>query len=179
LLDSIAGIRHPISGNVQVEPVKKPIAYAVQDSASGLLPWKSVLSNILFPSILDGADDRETKTKALRLLVEFGLDARKNDFPYQLSEGEKQIINVIRCVCTPASIVLLDEPFAALNAHAKVKAKAHLAEFAKERVTILVTHDPADCDLPLNRFLLISNSVVEEVDSKTASEFLSNVVSKT
>ena len=179
LLDAMAGIRHAAEGKVEVAPANSPIAYAVQDSASGLFPWKSVLSNILFPAAMTKKDDLETKGKALLLLEEFRLAERRDDFPYRLSEGEKQIINVIRCTCTPASVVLLDEPFAALNSHARVKAKALLAEFAKDRTTVLVTHDPADCDLPLNRFLLISNSVVKEVDSKTAREFLSNVVSKT
>lgn len=178
LLDAIVGFRQPDSGKVVI-PGDGPIAYAVQDSASGLLPWKSILDNISFPAALTKHHDVETARKALSLLEQFRLAERRDDFPYRLSEGEKQIVNVIRCTCTPASVVLLDEPFAALNAHAKVKAKVLLSEFAKERVTILVTHDPADLDLPLNRFLLISNSTVEEVDSKAAKEFLTNAVSKT
>ena len=143
-----------------------------------ILPWKSVLNNILFPAAMSKKDDAETKSKALSLLEEFRLAERCDDFPYRLSEGEKQIINVIRCICTPASVVLLDEPFAALNSHVRVKIKTLLAEFAKGRSTVLVTHDPVDCDLPLNRFFLISDSVVEEVDSKRAKDFLSNVISK-
>lgn len=178
LLDTIAGIRHAVSGKTEVTPVKSPIAYAVQDSASGLLPWKTILGNILFPSVVAGENSTETTVKAARLLDDFQLGERKGDFPYRLSEGEKQIINVIRCVCTPASVVLLDEPFAAMNSHAKKKVKALLTEFAKDRITVLVTHDSGDLDLPLNRFLLISNSAVEEVTSTSAKEFLLNAVSK-
>jgi len=178
LLDAIAGIRRALSGKIEVAPPDAPVAYAVQDSASGLLPWKNVLDNILFPAAMCKRDDVEAKSKALSLLEEFRLAERRDDFPYRLSEGEKQIVNVIRCICTPANVVLLDEPFAALNSHVRARIKVLLAEFAKGRSTVLVTHDPVDCDLPLNRFFLISNSVVEEVDSKTAKEFLSNVISK-
>jgi ABC-type nitrate/sulfonate/bicarbonate transport system ATPase subunit len=125
------------------------------------------------------ATNGETDRKALSLLETFRLAERRDDYPYRLSEGEKQIINVIRCICTPASVALLDEPFAALNSHAKGKAKTLISEFAKARATILVTHDPADCDLPFNRFLLIDGSAVKEVDSETAKTFLSNAESKT
>lgn len=177
LLDAIAGFRQPASGKIEVA-ADGPIAYTVQDSDSGLLPWKSVIANILFPSVVAGRDGAEIAAKAERLLDEFRLRERRNDFPYRLSEGEKQIVNVIRCACTPASVVLLDEPFAALNSRARVKSAALLTEFAIERTTVLVTHDPADCSLPLNRFLLISNSAVEEIDSKAAKEFLSNALSK-
>ncbi|HUI07030.1 MAG TPA: ATP-binding cassette domain-containing protein [Verrucomicrobiae bacterium] len=177
LLDAIAGIRRPVSGKIEVVS-DGPIAYAVQDSASGLLPWKSVLANILFPSVVAGRNGSETTTKAERLLDDFQLNERRDDFPYRLSEGEKQIINVIRCVCTPASVVLLDEPFAALNSHARGKATALLTEFAKDRTTVLVTHDPVDCILPINRFLLISNSAVNEIDSTMAKGFLSNALSE-
>lgn len=178
LLDSIVGVRHPTSGRVEVSSASSPIAYAVQDSASGLLPWRNVLDNILFPAALCHQADSEMQRKAASLLREFRLEERRDDFPYRLSEGEKQIINVIRCLCTPGDVVLLDEPFAALNSHAKVKAKALLAKLAAERITILVTHDPADCDLPFNRFFLISDSAVSEIDSRAAKEFLSNVISK-
>jgi NitT/TauT family transport system ATP-binding protein len=177
LLDTVAGTRSPASGRIEVGGLDQPIAYAVQDSTSGLLPWKSVLDNILFPSTLSGSDNSEIRKKALLLLEDFRLSERQDAFPYQLSDGEKQIINIIRCVCTPANVILLDEPFASLNSRAKAKAKALLVEFAKNRVTILVTHDPADCELPLNRFFLISNFVVEEVGSTVAKEFLSNAVS--
>jgi ABC-type nitrate/sulfonate/bicarbonate transport system ATPase subunit len=177
LLDAIAGLRQPATGKVEIA-ADGPIAYAVQDSASGLLPWKSVLANILFPSVVAQHDGAEVAAKADQLLSEFQLKERRNDFPYRLSEGEKQIVNVIRCACTPASVVLLDEPFAALNSRARVKATALLTEFAKGRATVLVTHDPADCSLPINRFLLIADSAVKEVDAKTAKEFLTNAVSK-
>ena len=59
LLDAMAGIRHAAEGKVEVAPANSPIAYAVQDSASGLFPWKSVLSNILFPAAMTKKDDLE------------------------------------------------------------------------------------------------------------------------
>ena len=146
---------------------------------SGLLPWKSIINNVLLPASLNGKNLEEMRTKAEALLKDFRLFERRDDFPYRLSEGEKQIVNIVRCVCTPAKVVLLDEPFAALNSYAKSKARSLITNIAKSRTVVLVTHDPADCDLPFTRFLLISESTVVEVDSSTAKEFLSNAVSKT
>jgi taurine transport system ATP-binding protein len=179
LMDVIAGIERLDVGRMLVEPSNSPVAYAVQDAASGLLPWRTILSNILLPTQLHNGLPEKTPEKALMLLGSFGLDDRKNDFPYKLSEGEKQIVNLIRTVCTPASILLLDEPFASLNVKARVKAKEMLLEFAAGRTTLLVTHDPADLDWPISRFFRIRDSSVIEIGLSEAKEVLEDAVQKT
>jgi NitT/TauT family transport system ATP-binding protein len=179
ILDLIAGARKPDAGGVRTEPASLPVAYAVQDSSSGLLPWRSILSNILLPSLVANNSTEDKRTQALSLLKQFGLAQRQQDFPYQLSEGEKQIVNLIRAVCTPAQIMLLDEPFSSLNSRARALAKDKLLEAAKDRTTVLVSHDSTDLEWPFNRFLLIADSSVKEVDLKEARTFLENAVSKT
>jgi ABC-type nitrate/sulfonate/bicarbonate transport system ATPase subunit len=179
ILDLIAGARKPDTGTVTTEPAGLPVAYAVQDSSSGLLPWRTILSNILLPSVVANRCSEQNRSEALRLLEQFGLAERRQDFPYQLSEGEKQIVNLIRAVCTPAEILLLDEPFSSLNSRTRALAKEKLLQFASNRTTILVTHDPTDLEMPFNRFLRIADSSVEEVDSKEATSFLRNAVSET
>lgn len=175
VLDAVAGIRPLDAGTLALEPLNAVVAFAVQDSASGLLPWRSILSNILLPSKLHNNSTDEMREKALRLLATFGLQERKDDFPYKLSEGEKQIVNLIRAVCTPASILLLDEPFASLNAKARSLAKAILAECAAARTTVFVTHDPMDLDLPITRCLVITDATLVEIDMNAAKDFLENV----
>ena len=178
LLDVIAGVTRMDVGTVVVEPLNSPLAYAVQDAASGLLPWRTILSNIILPAQLRNGMIDVPLDKAKSLLVEFGLGDRQDDFPYKLSEGEKQIINLIRTVCTPAEILLLDEPFASLNVKARIRAKAMLLEFASGRTTLLITHDPADLDWPISRCFRIKDSTVVEISLSEAREFLEDVVQK-
>lgn len=178
LLDVIAGVGRVDAGSFRIESVHDPIAYVVQDSASGLLPWRSILSNILLPSQLRDGAGEGLQHKAGSLLTAFGLAERMHDFPYKLSEGEKEIVNLIRAVCTPAKVVLLDEPFASLNAVARGRAKSILLEFSKGRTIVLVTHDPTDLDWPFTRFLQVVNSGVVETNLQEAKDFLENAVSK-
>jgi NitT/TauT family transport system ATP-binding protein len=110
ILDVIVGARKPDTGAVKTEPANLPVAYAVQDSSSGLLPWKTILSNVLLPSLVANNSSEDKRTQALTLLKQFGLAQRQQDFPYQLSEGEKQIVNLIRAVCTPAHGRLMKPP---------------------------------------------------------------------
>jgi ABC-type nitrate/sulfonate/bicarbonate transport system ATPase subunit len=178
MLDIVAGIRPLDTGTLLVEPSGGLVAYAVQDSSSGLLPWRTILSNILLPSTLQSNSSKPMSDKAIKLLGAFGLLERIDDFPYRLSEGEKQIVNLIRAVCTPASILLLDEPFAALNAKARTLAKEILTDFAAGRTTVLVTHDPLDLDLPISRCFVITDSTLAETNMNEAKEFLENVAPK-
>lgn len=179
LLDVIAGVRHVDAGHVRIEPNNKPVAYVVQDSASGLLPWRTILANILLPSRLNNQLNDRSVERAYMLLETFGLAERRDDFPYKLSEGEKEIINLIRAVCTPAETVLLDEPFASLNAVARTKAKNILRDFVAGRTTVLVTHDPVDLEWPFTRFLQILDSSIVEMSIREANEFLGNAASGT
>jgi ABC-type nitrate/sulfonate/bicarbonate transport system ATPase subunit len=178
ILDLIAGVRKPDTGKVIAEPANLPIAYAVQDSSSGLLPWRSILSNVLLPSLVAHQSPENTRGKALSLLTQFALADRQRDFPYQLSEGEKQIVNLIRALCTPAEILLLDEPFSSLNSRTRALAKENLLQAAKSRTSVLVTHDPADLEWPFNRLLRITDSSIQEVDLSEAKTFLENAVPK-
>jgi ABC-type nitrate/sulfonate/bicarbonate transport system ATPase subunit len=177
-LDTIAGVRQLDAGTLSIQPSNAAIGYVVQDSSSGLLPWRTILSNILLPSKLRAGSHDAMNEKALNLLSSFGLLDRKDDFPYRLSEGEKQIVNLIRAACTPANILLLDEPFASLNAKARSISKDVLEKFASGRTTVFVTHDPFDLDLPITRWLLITDSTLAEVNKETAKEFLENVATK-
>lgn len=175
LLDVVAGTRKIDSGRIILEPAASPIAYAVQDSSSGLLPWRTILTNILLPAqLIDGNSPLELRDKALSLLSIFNLAGRKDDFPYRLSEGEKQIVNLIRTVCTPSNIVLLDEPFASLNIKSRLVARSMLKEFVRGKTTILVTHDPTDLDWGITRYFRIANDRLIEVSAFEARGFLEN-----
>lgn len=174
LLDLFAGVRQQSSGKVMGILPTSSIAYAVQEPHSSLLPWRSIISNILFPSHIAHSTD-EVDAKAKALLDDFSLLGRANDFPYCLSGGEKQAINFIRTVCTPATIRLFDEVMASLHSSFKHVARRILTEENANTVTLFVSHDISDFVLPFTRYLAIQKGEIAEVSKIIAEEIISNV----
>ena len=174
LLDIVAGIRQPYSGSLEGVSFDRQIAYAVQDPQSSLMPWLSIISNILLPSSLASKNNGQTN-KATELLDRFGLLHRANDFPYYLSGGEKQAVNFIRTICTPASLRLFDEVTASLHSSFKHVAHDVLNTTCDSTCTLFISHDISDLILPFNRYLVIKGNIVVEVSKSDAKEIMSNV----
>lgn len=172
ILDTIVGIRSLDQGNIQVDRLNKPIAYVVQDSYSGLLPWYSILTNIMLPSISIGKGEY-TKDRTIEILKKFGLDGRINDFPYKLSGGERQIINIVRALCTPADIVLLDEPYSPLNSEMKKIAQSEIFRYISDKTSIMITHDLIDLGYDYNKYYLINNNRLNLINEIQANKYLS------
>ncbi|MBI5135761.1 MAG: ABC transporter ATP-binding protein [Nitrospirae bacterium] len=176
LLDVVAGVRPLSAGTLVRRHPDQPVAYAVQDSASGLLPWRTVAENILFPARLNDAADDGLVARSQDLLKSLRLAGRMHDFPYKLSGGEKQAVNLIRAICTPCSLALIDEILTSLHHDLRSIAKQVLTEWLEERTAIVVTHDPDDLDLPFTRFFAINGGCLEEVDRGRAEKVLGNHV---
>ncbi len=174
LLDIFCGIRRCDAGRLIVERPELPIAYAVQDSSSGLLQWMSAIDNILLPSRISQAEQPEIEVSAVRLLSLFRLQARANDFPYHLSGGERQVVNLIRALSTPAQVMLLDEPLAQLHQDFRTLARREIARAMPTRASIFVSHDRDDLELPFSRFLYIESGVVREIDRPYAERIVIN-----
>lgn len=163
LLDTIAGVRSLLSGSLYYSAPDQAVAYAVQDSNSGLLPWQTVHDNILLPAFLHNALSETLSKEARRLLETFRLHSRAHDFCYKLSGGERQVVNIIRALCTPCSIALMDEPFGALHNDFRSIAVRELSTWLPTKTAIFVSHDPADLSLPFTRFLLIDRNTLTEL----------------
>ena len=93
----------------------EPIAYAVQDPNSGLLPCGTIGANITLPATLHGDHMAAIRERAACLLETFRLGRRLKDYPYRLSGGEKQAVNLVRTLCTPCKLALFDEVLAPLH----------------------------------------------------------------
>lgn len=108
----------------------------------------------------------------------FRLRERADDFPYKLSGGEKQAVNLIRTLCTPCSLALIDEVLASLHHDLRARAKTELASWLdqRKRTALLVTHDPDDLDLPFTRFFAINGGTVHEVGRGDVVKMLENGV---
>ncbi|MBI5557630.1 MAG: ATP-binding cassette domain-containing protein [Deltaproteobacteria bacterium] len=173
-LDLIAGVRVCATGMVKGIAPNQPVAYAVQEPHGSLLPWLSIISNILLPSSL-GSSVESQESKARSLLDRFGILHRADDFPYRLSGGEKQAINFIRTICTPASIRLFDEVTASLHSSFKHVARDVIPMTNEKTITFFISHDITDLVLPFNRFVAIKGGAVHDISNSDAEELMSHV----
>lgn len=129
------------------------IGYVTQRET--LLPWKSVLGNIALPLKLNGVGKAERRERATEMAENVGLGDWLNRFPRELSGGMRQRVQLGRTLVTKPTLLLMDEPFGALDAVLRVR----MQEFLKETIdgsgltTLFVTHD-------LNEALTLGDQVV-------------------
>jgi putative hydroxymethylpyrimidine transport system ATP-binding protein len=128
-------------------PVAGRIAYLAQRDL--LLPWLSVLGNVTLGYRLRGeargrAGRESTETRARELLARVGLAGRAEDLPAKLSGGERQRVALARTLMEDRPVVLMDEPFSALDAITRFELQALAAELLAGRTALLVTHDPLE-----------------------------------
>ena len=136
LLNIIARLIKQDSGTV--ESSYTSLSYAFQDDR--LFPWLSAKRNIEI--VLDGKDDKERTAE--HWLDAVGLSEFADYLPEKLSGGMKQRVSLARALAYPSQLVLLDEPFGALDAELHQKMYELVKEEAKKRLIIMVTHDPRD-----------------------------------
>lgn len=122
----------------------QPVAYMAQSDL--LLPWLGVLDNVLLGHRLrgDGAALRAARSRARALLDEVGLADRLDDLPGTLSGGMRQRAALARTLCEDRPVVLMDEPFAHLDAVTRLELQDLAARLLSGRTAVLVTHDPLE-----------------------------------
>ncbi len=163
-LKLIAGIEHCDAGSIAVngaelsglDPAERAIAYVPQ--SYGLFPHLTVLEQLRFPV---GADPLSAQHWIDRLGLR-GLEQRR---PQALSLGQQQRVALARALVRPANLLLLDEPFSALDAPLRSRLRQELLALQEElaAVTILVTHDPAEAALLADEVLLIEDGLALQV----------------
>ncbi|GJE43407.1 ABC transporter ATP-binding protein [Methylobacterium soli] len=164
LLQILAGLVAPSSGTVRVDgaPVRGPVpGCTVMFQRPALLPWASVLDNVLLPARLAGRLGREradSAAEAHRLLDDLGLAERAQAKPHQLSGGQQQRVALARALASRPRILLLDEPFSALDPEMRGALRTDVLRLARERglTLIVVTHDLADVAALAQRAVVLS-----------------------
>lgn len=152
LLRILADLDQEISGSVEV-PARRAVAF----QAPRLMPWKRVWRNVALA--LPGRPDRQ---RAEAALAEVGLSHRADVWPKVLSGGEAQRASLARALVRKPDLMLLDEPFGALDALTRVKAQELVKElWQRHRCAILlVTHDVEEALLLADRVLVMDEGVI-------------------
>jgi ABC-type nitrate/sulfonate/bicarbonate transport system ATPase subunit len=149
LFNVIAGILIPDRGAVRLDGgdiVGRPGSVAYMMQRDLLLPWRTVLDNVVLGPELAGRSRSEAHETARALLRRFGLEGFENAFPAALSGGMRQRAALLRTILCERSVILLDEPFGALDALTRATLSEWLLGIQREfeRTMILITHDPDD-----------------------------------
>jgi NitT/TauT family transport system ATP-binding protein len=172
LLHLIAGLLRPARGRIAIDDaaVEGPARAAVlMFQRPALLPWASVRANILLPLRFSSAlrrDQREALHRVNSLLGQIGLADRADALPAQLSGGQQQRVALARALASQPSILLLDEPFSALDPQTRAALRHDVRRLAGANATTLitVTHDFADAAALADRALLLAGTPARIVD---------------
>ena len=146
LLNAVAGFLKPTRGTVAVDddPVAGPSAdRGMVFQQYSLFPWKTVRENVEFGLKMKGMDRMKREQSARTLLGLAGLSAFENQYPDSLSGGMKQRVGIIRALATGPKVLLLDEPFGALDAQTRLIMQQILTNMWQRLKTsvLFVTHD--------------------------------------
>ncbi len=161
ILNMAAGLLQPVAGAVTVngDRVARPSRRTgYMFARDGLLPWRSARSNIEVGLELRGIAPAERAAVGGRLLEMIGLSAFGHAYPWQLSQGMRQRVALARTLAIDPDTLLMDEPFAALDAQTKLMLQAEfLRIWERDRKTVLfVTHDLAEAVALSDRVIVLT-----------------------
>ena len=145
ILSLIAGLIKPTSGSIKIngqsDNQKNNLGYMLQKDH--LFPWRTIEKNVLLPLEVKKINTKENKEFALSLLEKYGLIDFKEKYPDQLSGGMRQRVALIRTLVSKPDILLLDEPFSALDYQTRLSVCEDVYNIIKseQKTTVLVTHD--------------------------------------
>lgn len=172
LLNLVAGLDRPSEGRVSLHGIEvsgpnSSVGFMLQKDL--LLPWRTVLHNVEFGLEARSMSSAERRERALRELKRCRLTEFADRYPYQISGGQRQRAALARTLAIDPDVVLLDEPFSALDAQTKlVLQKSFAATIAGSNLTtLLITHDLSEAVAMSDRILVMSDGpgrIVEEID---------------
>jgi ABC-type nitrate/sulfonate/bicarbonate transport system ATPase subunit len=146
LLRLAAGLTQASGGTIfyngaPVDRLNTDVGFVTQDN--NLFPWLTALGNVEFPLAIRGMRARERRERALHWLRKVGLDGFENHYPSQLSGGMQKRVSIVRTLVYEPNVVLLDEPFGALDAQTRMGLHHELLALWRERecTMLFITHD--------------------------------------
>jgi ABC-type nitrate/sulfonate/bicarbonate transport system ATPase subunit len=161
LFNLCVGLLEPDSGEILIDGVKPEnrsgkLGYMPQRDL--LLPWRSVLDNVIIPLEIQGVPKGESRPRAQAMLPHFGLATFENEYPSALSGGMRQRAALLRTWLTGRDTLLLDEPFGALDALTRKELQNWLLRVWQEygRTVLFITHDVEEAVYLADRVIVLS-----------------------
>ena len=161
LLNIIAGLEQPDSGSVELDGVAVldrlgRVGYMQQKDL--LMPWRRVLDNAILGLEVQGVPRREARSRAMALVDAFGLRGYENQYPYTLSGGMRQRAAFLRTALVDRDVMLLDEPFGALDALTRTQMQEWLVGLQDTlgKTVVMVTHDVDEALLLSDRVYVLT-----------------------
>jgi NitT/TauT family transport system ATP-binding protein len=163
ILNMVAGLLPASGGEMRIDD--RPVVPGSPDAKVGyvfqrdtVFPWRTVAGNIGYGLELAGTDRAERRARVAVAIREAGLEGFEDSFPLTLSGGMRQRVSLMRTLITRPEILLMDEPFGALDTHTKLEMHRILLEiWERERQSVLfVTHDLGEALTLADRILLLS-----------------------
>ena len=161
LLNIIAGLLEPTSGTVTLDGkviegtgVERGVVF----QQYALFPWRTVLKNVMFPLEMKKVPKDEAEAIARKYIKSVGLEGFEKSYPKELSGGMKQRVAIARAYAANPEVLLLDEPFGALDAQTRVQLQTELLEtWEKEKKTcFFITHDVDEAIILAQRVIIMS-----------------------
>ena len=177
LLKAVAGLLSPYAGAIRIEgrPAKEPgpDRALVFQEFDQLFPWRTVLGNVAYPLRVNGTSRRTAEASARRFLELTSLSHAADRYPHQLSGGMKQRVAIARALALEPRLLLMDEPFGALDAITRQGLQVELNRIVREsQVTLLfVTHSIDEALTLGDRVVVLGgrpSKVVADVDVRDA-----------
>lgn len=161
LLSMASGLAFPSSGSISVkgERVTQPVTdLGIVFQTDVLLDWRNVLDNILIQPEMRGLDRRAYETRARELLKMVGLEGFEKKYPYELSGGMRQRVSICRALIHEPPLLLMDEPFGALDAltREQMVMELHQIWLKTRKSVIFITHDIQEAVLLADRVVVMS-----------------------
>ena len=161
LLTLISGLGFPSAGRIRIDGreitgTDREVGFITQQD--NLFPWRTLIDNVALPLELAGIPAAARYREAQRWINRVGLDGFEQAYPYQLSGGMRQRVNIIRTLIYEPSVILMDEPFGPLDAQTRLTLQALLLSiWESQRSTVLfVTHDLTEAIGLADRVVLMS-----------------------
>jgi NitT/TauT family transport system ATP-binding protein len=171
LLNIGSGLTAPSEGQAFVdgERVAGPnahVAFMLQKDL--LLPWRTVAQNVMFGVEIQRVPAAERRKRAQALLANFNLAEFSDHYPHQLSGGMRQRVALARTLAVDPHVLLLDEPFSAVDAQTRIVLQRDLAQILKQarKTALLITHDLAEAVTLSDRVLVMSRrpgKIIDEI----------------
>lgn len=161
IFNLLSGLDKPDNGEIcfdgkPVQPRRGTVALMPQRDS--LLPWRTVLDNTIIALELHGVSKKEARQRALAQFETFGLKGFERNFPWQLSGGMRQRAAMLRTVLSDRDVLLLDEPFGALDALTRASLQTWLLQIWQrlQRTILFITHDVEEAILLSDKIYALS-----------------------